>query len=238
MSSAILYVAIVAIWAVVLIPRWLRRDSAASERYSEDLTTAEAHTEPDAEVAAEPAAPPRRREPTAPRAPVRPQVKAQGRAQGRAQGQRQSHGRSLSRRLRPRLRSPKAGGGSGNTRRCWSRGGGCSTCCWRWPSGPARSRSPRWPPGGWWCRRPSCCSATRACCGRPPRPTPNGVSWLAPAPPRPRRWRRRDVRPLRRPLPRRPRLTPRSSTSPRRSPRLGRSSSTSTRTPSCARWAT
>ena len=85
MSSAILYVAIVAIWAVVLIPRWLRRDSAASERYSEDPTTAEAHTEPDAEVAAEPAPPPRRREPTAPRAPVRPQVKAQVRAQVKAQ---------------------------------------------------------------------------------------------------------------------------------------------------------
>ena len=30
MSSAILYVAIVAIWAGVLIPRWLRRDSSAS----------------------------------------------------------------------------------------------------------------------------------------------------------------------------------------------------------------
>ena len=29
MSSAILYVAIVVIWAAVLIPRWLRRDSAA-----------------------------------------------------------------------------------------------------------------------------------------------------------------------------------------------------------------
>src|SRR5580658_5264667 len=28
MSSAILYLAIVAIWACVLIPRWLRRDSA------------------------------------------------------------------------------------------------------------------------------------------------------------------------------------------------------------------
>ena len=32
MSSAILYVAIVAIWAGVLIPRWLRRDSSAEER--------------------------------------------------------------------------------------------------------------------------------------------------------------------------------------------------------------
>ncbi len=30
MSSAILYVAIVAIWAGVLIPRWLRRDTSAS----------------------------------------------------------------------------------------------------------------------------------------------------------------------------------------------------------------
>ena len=30
MSSAILYVAIVAIWACVLIPRWLRRDSSAA----------------------------------------------------------------------------------------------------------------------------------------------------------------------------------------------------------------
>jgi len=80
LSSAILYVAIVAIWAVVLIPRWLRRDSAASERYSEDLTTAET------EVEAEPAPPPRRRdatpparreEPTAPRASARPEVRAE-----------------------------------------------------------------------------------------------------------------------------------------------------------------
>ena len=39
MSSAILYVAIVAIWAVVLIPRWLRRDS--SERASDVTATAE-----------------------------------------------------------------------------------------------------------------------------------------------------------------------------------------------------
>ena len=86
MSSAILYVAIVAIWAGVLIPRWLRRDSAASERYSEDLTTAET------EVEAEPAPPPRRRdatpparreEPTAPRAPARPEVRAEARSETR-----------------------------------------------------------------------------------------------------------------------------------------------------------
>jgi len=94
LSSAILYVAIVAIWAGVLIPRWLRRDSAASERYSEDLTTTEAHTEPDAEVAAEPAPPPRRREPTAPRAPVRPQVRAQVRAEPRPQPQSETQTRA------------------------------------------------------------------------------------------------------------------------------------------------
>ena len=60
MSSAILYVAIVAIWAGVLIPRWLRRDSAGSQRASEELTRAE--TEPEAEVTAPP---PRRRDDTA-----------------------------------------------------------------------------------------------------------------------------------------------------------------------------
>jgi hypothetical protein len=57
LSSAILYVAIVAIWAGVLIPRWLRRDSTASQRASEDVTMPE--TEPEAEVTAPP---PRRRE--------------------------------------------------------------------------------------------------------------------------------------------------------------------------------
>jgi hypothetical protein len=49
-SSAILYVAIVAIWAGVLIPRWLRRDSAASQRAREELTRAEA--EPSASASA------------------------------------------------------------------------------------------------------------------------------------------------------------------------------------------
>ncbi len=84
MSSAILYVAIVAIWAGVLIPRWLRRDSAASERHSEDLTTADAHAEPEAEVAAEPAPPPRRRqERVAPRAPARPEVRSEARSEVR-----------------------------------------------------------------------------------------------------------------------------------------------------------
>ena len=80
MSSAILYVAIVAIWAGVLIPRWLRRDSAASERYSEDLSTAEAHAEPDAE----PAPPPRRhQERVAPRAPTWPEVRSEAKSEAR-----------------------------------------------------------------------------------------------------------------------------------------------------------
>jgi hypothetical protein len=68
-SSAILYVAIVAIWAGVLIPRWLRRDSAASQRASEELTRAEAEpsasASASAEVAPEPAPPPLRRDDTA-----------------------------------------------------------------------------------------------------------------------------------------------------------------------------
>ena len=97
MSSAILYVAIVAIWAGVLIPRWLRRDSAASERDREDVTTVEA--EPEAEVVAQPAPPPRRREdtpsfeprparhrePAPPRAPVRPEARTQPQPQTRTE---------------------------------------------------------------------------------------------------------------------------------------------------------
>jgi hypothetical protein len=45
LSSAILYVAIVVIWAVVLIPRWLRRDSAdtaAAEAEAAELASQEA----------------------------------------------------------------------------------------------------------------------------------------------------------------------------------------------------
>ena len=62
MSSAILYVAIVAIWAGVLIPRWLRRDSAAGGRNREGVAATEAESEASAEVeAAEETAPPPRR---------------------------------------------------------------------------------------------------------------------------------------------------------------------------------
>ena len=38
MSSAILYLAIIAIWACVLIPRWLKRDSARSAAVAEHAT--------------------------------------------------------------------------------------------------------------------------------------------------------------------------------------------------------
>ena len=38
MSSAILYLAIVVIWACVLIPRWLRRDSARGASNEPDAT--------------------------------------------------------------------------------------------------------------------------------------------------------------------------------------------------------
>ena len=86
MSSAILYVAIVAIWAGVLIPRWLRRDSAASPRASEDLTRADAETSDSAEEAAEPAPPPRRRDDSAgPARPARPQERAAARVPARAE---------------------------------------------------------------------------------------------------------------------------------------------------------
>jgi len=80
LSSAILYVAIVAIWAGVLIPRWLRRDSAGNQRASEDLTSADAETSDSAEEAAEPAPPPRRRDDSAgPARPARPQERAAAR---------------------------------------------------------------------------------------------------------------------------------------------------------------
>ena len=56
MSSAILYVAIVAIWAGVLIPRWLRRDSPSGEQVSDET----AITDPPVEE--ERKDPPRQRE--------------------------------------------------------------------------------------------------------------------------------------------------------------------------------
>ena len=46
MSSAILYLAIVAIWACVLIPRWLRRDSARGAAVPEPVATPEPATAP------------------------------------------------------------------------------------------------------------------------------------------------------------------------------------------------
>jgi hypothetical protein len=78
LSSAILYVAIVAIWAGVLIPRWLRRDTSASEQaLDETATPAEAPADPPgAEERPRPPRP-RPREDGVPRArrPVVPEVR-------------------------------------------------------------------------------------------------------------------------------------------------------------------
>jgi hypothetical protein len=81
LSSAILYVAIVAIWAGVLIPRWLRRDSSSSESagdsVGDDLTTAE----PDSAAPGKEPAPRRRPHP----GPVaRPEVRVEARPKMRA----------------------------------------------------------------------------------------------------------------------------------------------------------
>jgi hypothetical protein len=64
LSSAILYVAIVAIWACVLIPRWLRRDSAVPSPSSEEQAADQLATDQfatAAETDEEQAAPARRR---------------------------------------------------------------------------------------------------------------------------------------------------------------------------------
>jgi hypothetical protein len=79
LSSAILYVAIVAIWAGVLIPRWLRRDTSASEQ-AIDETSAPAEVPADPPAAEERPRPrprPRPREDDAPRPrrPVVPEVR-------------------------------------------------------------------------------------------------------------------------------------------------------------------
>jgi hypothetical protein len=77
LSSAILYVAIVAIWAGVLIPRWLRRDTSASEQATDETSTpAEAPADPPA--AEERPRPSRPRPDDAPRArrPVVPDVRS------------------------------------------------------------------------------------------------------------------------------------------------------------------
>jgi hypothetical protein len=51
LSSAILYVAIVAIWACVLIPRWLRRDSSVPTPSAEEQATDEMATAAETTVA-------------------------------------------------------------------------------------------------------------------------------------------------------------------------------------------
>ena len=48
MSSAILYLAIVAIWAVVLVPRWLRPRHITSRTLESQLTEPAGHRQRDA----------------------------------------------------------------------------------------------------------------------------------------------------------------------------------------------
>ncbi|MFD0854155.1 hypothetical protein ACFQ07_18100, partial [Actinomadura adrarensis] len=56
MSSAVLYLAIVAVWAVVLVPMWLRRDS----RFIHKRTTEEEEPLEEAPAAEESPSSPRR----------------------------------------------------------------------------------------------------------------------------------------------------------------------------------
>jgi len=111
LSSAILYVAIVAIWAVVLIPRWLRRDSsergngvtatATAKDTAED--TAADSAEVDEQPAPEPYARPRLR--SRPRVPrVSQAAQAAQAAQGRGENGRRQEGSGDSRRDREHAR--------------------------------------------------------------------------------------------------------------------------------------
>jgi hypothetical protein len=75
LSSAILYVAIVAIWAGVLIPRWLRRDTSASEQAIDETTTPA--DPPVAEERPRPSRPrPREDDPPRARRPVASEVRS------------------------------------------------------------------------------------------------------------------------------------------------------------------
>jgi hypothetical protein len=92
MSSAILYVAIVAIWAGVLIPRWLRRDSSASAGGSAGSGGGRTTAEPEPAVTEEPA----------PRSRPRPRQDAAAvvRSEERLEGSDQEHKKVLSARRR------------------------------------------------------------------------------------------------------------------------------------------
>jgi hypothetical protein len=101
LSSAILYVAIVAIWACVLIPRWLRRDSSA--RAGDEIVTAEETPEVEEQVSSEPRRRPReaRVAPGAPTASVAPVAPAARVRAGGGDGTRdREHARVLSSRRR------------------------------------------------------------------------------------------------------------------------------------------
>jgi hypothetical protein len=75
-SSAILYLAIVVIWAFLLVPRWIRRSHAASFAGSSAVEVAPA--EPGAPVSDRPDAPPAEDEPEADTAPLPAVVASMG----------------------------------------------------------------------------------------------------------------------------------------------------------------
>jgi hypothetical protein len=56
-SSAVLYLAIVAVWAVVLVPMWLRRDSEGLSRLLHKRTTEEEEPQDETPEATSPSAP-------------------------------------------------------------------------------------------------------------------------------------------------------------------------------------
>jgi hypothetical protein len=84
LSSAILYLAIVAIWAGVLIPRWLRRDNSAGEQVPETdgVPEMEDFSSEDSSAEEEPAPAPQRREML--RAQPRPGVRSDAWADARS----------------------------------------------------------------------------------------------------------------------------------------------------------
>jgi hypothetical protein len=98
LSSAILYVAIVVIWAGVLIPRWIRRDSSSSEQVSDDATVTVAPPEQERPAAArqrdDAAAARQRDDAAAARRKSRPEVR-QGQARpARSEGSRAEDARA------------------------------------------------------------------------------------------------------------------------------------------------
>ena len=146
MSSAILYLAIVAIWACVLIPRWLGATRPAGPPRARRLPTVRREPRRDADS-------PTRRE----RAPRR-----RGRGRGAAAG------------LAPAGREPLSAEES--RRRMLAARRRLLLMLIGLEPRRSRSRSSGWPPCGWSSRPRSCSSVTCCCSARPGRPTRSGPS--------------------------------------------------------------